>query len=186
MSLARLYNEVTVEQPMRIRDERNADRAAVRALVEAAFESGVEAELVDMLRTQARPLVSLVAVADDGVVAGHIMFSPVRLPGQPEVTLMGLGPVAVLPDRQRRGVGTALVRSGLMRCAALGAGAVVVLGHPEYYARFGFLSASSFGIGCEYDAPEEAFMLVEIEPGYLADKAGTIEYHRAFRDCMPE
>lgn len=185
MSLARLYNEVTVEQPMRIRDERSADRVAVRVLVESAFDGGAEAALVDMLRAEARPLVSLVAVADDGVV-GHIMFSPVRLPGHPEVTLMGLGPVAVLPERQHRGVGTALVRAGLERCAALGAGAVVVLGHPEYYARFGFLSASSFGIGCEFDAPEEAFMLLEIERGYLAHKAGAIEYHRAFRDCMPE
>ncbi len=170
---------------MRIRDERASDRTAVQALVTAAFGSPDEAALVELLRAHAQPLVSLVA-EDEDLVVGHIVFSPVRLSGHPEVRLMGLGPMAVSPDRQRRGVGSALVRHGLERCAGLGVGAVVLLGHPEYYARFGFLSASSFGIGYERDAPEEAFMLLEIAAGYLADKSGTIEYHRAFRECLPD
>jgi putative acetyltransferase len=95
---------------------------------------------------------------------------------------MGLAPMAVLPARQRQGIGSALVRDGLGRCRELGYEAVVVLGHPGYYPRFGFVPASRFGIGCEYDVPAEVFMALELVPGALRGKPGTIRYHPAFAE----
>ena len=108
------------------------------------------------------------------------MFSPVSLTGHPGAKIMGLAPMAVAPDHQRKGIGSTLVRAGLERCQQLGFGAVVVLGHSEYYPRFGFSPSSRFGMGCEYDVPEEVFMVMELQPGYLRGRSGTIKYHAAF------
>jgi putative acetyltransferase len=164
---------------MRVRAEKEADKVAIQALTDAAFGTPAESGLVAAVRVQARPVISL--VADDGVaIVGHIMFSPVALPGYPELRIMGLAPMAVLPEQQRKGIGSVLVRTGLERCRRLGFGAVVVLGHPEYYPRFGFSPAARFGLGCDYRVPEEAFMAMELQPGYLHDAAGTIKYHAAF------
>lgn len=164
---------------MQIRLEQPADIAAVYAVNQAAFGSSNEAALVDALRGQAEPIISLVA-EDAGWIIGHICFSPVTLSGHVEMTIMGLAPMAVLPTRQRRGIGSALVRSGLDRCRQVGCAAVVVLGHPEYYLRFGFVPASRFGIRCEYDVPDDVFMTLEFQTGILNGKAGTIRYHAAF------
>jgi putative acetyltransferase len=163
----------------RVRAEEARDWTAVHAVNVAAFPSAAEADLVEALRRDARPVVSLVACADAAIV-GHIMFSPVTLPGHPGLSIMGLGPMAVAPDRQRAGIGSTLVRAGVAACTRLEAGAVVVLGHPEYYPRFGFAPAAGFGIGCEYDAPVEAFMLLELRTGALRGAAGTVRYHPAF------
>jgi putative acetyltransferase len=164
---------------MPIRPEEERDWPAVRALNTVAFGSAAEADLVEALRDRARPLVSLVAEEDASIV-GHIMFSPVALPGFSGPPLMGLAPMAVVPGRQRTGIGGTLVREGLACCRRLGGAAVVVLGHPEYYPRFGFVPASRFGIGCEYEAPPEAFMVLELIPGTLASASGTVRYHDAF------
>lgn len=165
---------------MLVRNEEENDLAAVHVVNSSAFESPAEADLVDTLRKDACPIVSLVATERKAVV-GHIMFSPVFLTGNPGLKIMGLAPVAVLPAHQGKGIGSALVRIGLERCKTFGFGAVVVLGHPEYYPRFGFLPSSRFGIGCEYDVPEEAFMVLELQRGYLRGSSGTIEYHAAFK-----
>ncbi|MGH9162743.1 MAG: GNAT family N-acetyltransferase [Vicinamibacteraceae bacterium] len=164
---------------MNIRAEREEDRAAVHVVNRAAFETATEANLVDVLRAQAQPVVSLVAELD-GSIVGHILFSPVTLSGRPELRIMGLAPMAVVPEQQRKGIGSALVRAGLEECKRIRAGAVVVLGHAEYYPRFGFLPAARFGIRCEYDVPEDVFMALEIEPDFLQGVSGTISYHAAF------
>lgn len=83
---------------------------------------------------------------------------------------------------QREGIGSALVNAGLDQCRSLGVGAVVVLGHPSYYPRFGFHTAARIGIGCEYDSPEEAFMAIELIPGHLQGVTGTVRFHQAFND----
>ena len=88
--------------------------------------------------------------------------------------------MAVVPELQRTGIGSALVRAGLEQCAQLGFGAVVVVGHPAYYPRFGFVSSALVGIGCEYDVPADVFMVVELHAGYLRGAAGTVKYHAAF------
>jgi putative acetyltransferase len=164
---------------MLIRSEHPAEVDAVRAVNTAAFETSAEADLVDALRAEASPLISLVA-ADDGAVVGHILLSPVVLPDHPQLRIMGLAPMAVLPSRQRRGIGSGLVRAGLEACRELDVDAVVVLGHADYYPRFGFRPASRFGIDCEYDVPDEVFMALELRPDSLAAPSGIVRYHPAF------
>src|SRR2546425_12418748 len=144
---------------MRIRPEQPADIPGIRAVNLAAFGTRAEADLVDALRDQTTPLVSLVA-EDAGAIVGHILFSPVTLDAHPEIQLMGLAPMAVTPAWQGRGIGSALVRDGLDACKRVGASAVVVLGHATYYPRFGFTPASRFGISCQYEVADEVFMAV--------------------------
>jgi putative acetyltransferase len=164
-----------------IREERQGDVEHIRAVNLAAFETTTEADLVNALRERATQLVSLVA-EDDAKIIGHILFSPVTLANEPGLILMGLGPMAVVPSRQRQGVGSSLVREGLERCRQLNAAAVLVLGHPEYYPRFGFSPASRLSLRSEYDVPDEVFMVRELRDGALSGLSGTIRYHPIFGD----
>jgi len=164
---------------MRIRPEDSLDLSGIRAVNLAVFETSMEANLVEALRALAAPIVSLVA-EDAGAIVGHILFSPVTLAAHPEIRVMGLAPMAVMPVRQRQGIGSTLIRDGLHACKRIGATAVVVLGHATYYPRFGFAPASRFGLKCQYDVPDEAFMAVEIESGALQNRGGTVTYHPAF------
>src|SRR5262245_11742413 len=164
---------------MRVRSEAEADRAAVRAVNEAAFGADLEADIVEVLRGRDRQLISLVADVG-GEVVGHILFSPVSLTGHPHLKVMGLGPMAVLPHRQRKGIGSALVSEGLASCKRLGYHAVVVIGHAEYYPRFGFVPATRYALRSEYDVPEEVFMVIELEAGALRGAWGLIRYDGAF------
>jgi putative acetyltransferase len=164
---------------MGVRTEDERDRAAVRAVNVAAFGTALEADLVDTLRATVKPTISLVAEIE-GAVVGHIMFSPVSLAEHPQLNIMGLAPMAVAPDRQRQGIGSALVRTGITKCEEHGYDAIVVLGHPEYYPRFGFMPAIRYAIRCEYDAPAEAFMILELKPDVLQGVSGLVRYHKAF------
>jgi putative acetyltransferase len=173
-----------------VRAETEADVSAVRRLNELAFGRTEEASLVDALRAAAHPHVSLVAV-EDGEVVGHIFFSPVSIEPDDSVSTqaaaaaggaaaMGLAPMAVLPQRQNRGIGSQLIREGLRACRSLGCEVVVVLGHPEYYPRFGFVPASRVGLRSEYDVPDEVFMATELAAGALEGMRGLVKYHPAF------
>lgn len=162
-----------------IREERDGDRAAIRSVNLAAFGQHAEADLVDTLRVQASPIISLVTEFG-GAIVGHILFSPVDLADHDDLAMMGLAPMAVLPAHQRAGVGSALVRAGLDACRAAGCQAVVVLGHPAFYPRFGFAPASRFGLHCEYDVPDDAFMAMELDAGVLSGRRGIVRYHAAF------
>ena len=133
----------------------------------------------NVVREQCRPIVSLVA-EEDGTIVGHILFSPIMLSGHADAMIMGLGPLAVSPAYQRQGIGSALALAGLDRCRELGAGAVIVLGHASYYPRFGFKTSTCFGIRSAFDVPEEAFMVVELQPGYLDNRSGVAHYHPVF------
>jgi putative acetyltransferase len=164
---------------MHIRPERPGDIPGIREVNQAAFDTNTEADLVYTLRQQAQPIVSVVAVDNDAVV-GHILFSPVTLLSHPDVPIVGLAPMAVLPNRQRQGIGSALVRTGLEECRRLHFAAVVVLGHAGYYPRFGFTPASTFGLRSEYDVPDEVFMALELRTEALHQRTGTIRYHPAF------
>jgi putative acetyltransferase len=170
---------MTTERPT-IHSEQPADHDAVYEVHEQAFERAGEADLVEALRWEAHPTVSLVAKIEERIV-GHIIFSPVEVESlASSMVVMGLAPMAVRPSLQQQGIGSVLVREGLQACERMEAGAVVVLGHSEYYPRFGFRPARRFGLQCEYDIPPEAFMALELEPGALDDAEGTVRYHDIF------
>jgi len=162
-----------------IRSEIDGDADRIRVVNQRAFGGPVEADIVDALRGAAGSI-SLVAIVDR-LVAGHVLFTPVHIDAMaPGAAAAGLAPLAVLPEQQRRGVGSALVREGLAACRSAGYGIVVVLGHPGYYSRFGFVQASRVGLACEFPAPPDAFMAVELVPGALAAASGTVQYHPRF------
>ena len=167
---------------MQIRAEQIGDISKVHAINRAAFDSATEALIVDRLRSGADKVISLVA-EEAGEIVGHIMFSPVQLTGAADVKAMALAPMAVAPERQRTGIGSALVRAGLEQCQRLGIDAVFVVGHPTYYPRFGFKPASSVGFTCEFDVPDEAFMVAELAAGSLDRKTGTVHFHLAFKEA---
>ena len=166
---------------MYIRPEELKDYFSVYNLNASAFETCAEAELVERLRKEAHPVISLVSVENE-VIVGHILFSPVTLTGNLDLKIMGLGPMAVTPLHQGKGIGSALVRAGLQECTSNEYGAVVVLGHTWFYPRFGFKPSVEYGIQSEYDVPEDVFMLLELQPGYLQGAKGTIRYHPAFNN----
>ena len=167
---------------MRIRREESQDVQQVRAVNLAAFGSDAEARMVDLLRSDAAGVISLIA-DEDGQVVGHIMLSPVHVAGAPDLNAVALAPMAVRPQHQRIGIGSALVRAALEECRRADTAAVFVVGHPSYYPRFGFSPASGFGFKCEFDVPDEVFMAMELVPGALANGSGTVYFHEAFRNA---
>ena len=163
-----------------IRPERPGDHTAIRHVHRLAFGQAQEAELVDVLRRAGALTISLVATQDANIV-GHIAFSPVTITS-PTTTAdaLGLAPMGVLPAYQRQGVGAQLANSGLQICRETGYGVVVVLGHPNYYTRFGFTPAKPHGITWEHDVPDDVFMVQELQTGALPRTQGVVKYQPAF------
>ena len=161
-----------------IRPERPGDADGIRAVHTSAFPTDAEARLVERISENAAARVSLVAEVD-GHIVGHIVFSQVTINGQAAAGALGLAPVAVLPEHQRQGIGGELIRAGLRACRELSCGFVVLLGHPEYYPRFGFQRASRFGLTNEYGA-DEAFMVLELQPGAIPPRGGLVRYGSEF------
>lgn len=169
-------------QMITIRAEREEDYGDVRKVNELAFGQPNEARLVDALRERAHLYISLVAIRDEQVV-GHIFFSPVTIQSDnSSFTAMGLAPMAVLPEMQKQGVGSLLVREGLNVCLRNGHDIVVVLGHADYYPRFGFVTAKEKGLISEYEVPEEYFMVAELTPDALNGRKGLVVYHTEFKN----
>jgi putative acetyltransferase len=166
---------------MIIRAETEDDHSVVRSVNEMAFGRSNEAELVEALRPVANPRISLVAIVD-GQIVGHIFFSPVTVESyRAAFTALGLAPMAVLPEYQRRGVGSELIREGLKACERLGYDLVFVVGHPDYYPRFGFKPARQLGYDCEYPVPDDVFMVAELKPGATSGRNGMVRYMEQFR-----
>ena len=159
-----------------IRDEQPGDHAAVSELNRLAFGQDLEGSIVDALRANAGALLSLVATRE-GRVVGHIMYSPVRV-GQ--VVGAALGPMAVAPESQRQGIGTALVTAGNDRLARTGCPYVLVLGHPAFYPRCGFTPASRHGVTCPWTVPDDAFMIAVLDAARSAGAVGLAEYRPEF------
>jgi putative acetyltransferase len=171
-----------MEIHMEIRYEKSGDISSIRKVNQAAFETGTESDLVDALRDKNADVISMVAEKENRIV-GHILFSPVTLTAAgSEVTLLGLAPMAVLPEYQNQGIGSKLVEMGLDECRRKGYPAVVVLGHPDYYPRFGFVPSQKYNISSEYDVPAEVFMVLELQSEALNGLAGIARYHEAFAE----
>ena len=168
-----------------IRPEQSGDIAAVRTINETAFSQPTEAAIVDALRNACPDLVSLVAVEDHEIL-GHIFFSPVSVSGGREVTQgMGLAPMAVLPDRQHQGIGSMLVEAGIETMRERNCPFIIVLGHPEYYPRFGFVPASQYSLSCQWDGvPDEAFMVLVLDEDAMVGVSGTARYRDEFGEAM--
>jgi putative acetyltransferase len=167
---------------MTIREEQSDDVAAIRRVILEAFDGPAEADLVDRLRANGKFALSLVAELD-GQVVGHILFTEVAIEdAEPCPRALGLAPLAVLSEFQRRGIGSALMHSSLERCRNMGHDAIVVVGHPKYYPKFGFLPASRYGLRCEYDVPEDVFMALELRAGALPGIEGLVRYQPEFAE----
>ncbi len=160
------------------RPETAADVAAVRAVNLAAFETPLEADLVDALRADAAwvPGLSYVAEGPDGSVAAHALLTVCRVDG---ARALALAPVAADPALQRSGAGSSVVRAVLAAAKERGESLVLVLGHPEYYPRFGFVPASRFGIRAPFEVPDEAMMALVLDDS-VPVPAGTIRYPGPF------
>jgi putative acetyltransferase len=165
---------------MTIRPERPDDVARVRDLNTLAFGQPAEARLVDTLRANCADALSL--VADDNAVVGHILFTPVTIENtEPPLVGMGLAPMAVHPDRQRDGIGTQLVTRGLEILRERHCPFVVVVGHPEYYPRFGFQPASRRGLSSQWEGiPDAAFMVLVLDETAMAGASGVARYRAEF------
>jgi len=167
-----------------IRTERPQDAATVREVLLQAFGRPQEADVVDALRLERADMLSLVAVVE-GHVVGHILFSPAALESKDHtVEGMGLAPLAVVPEHQKKDIGAALVRAGLAQLEKTPCPFVIVLGHPDYYRRFDFEPASRYGIGSEWDVPEDAFMIRMLDEAAMQGISGVARYRPEFAKAM--
>ena len=170
---------------MLIRHESEEDIASIRELHEQAFEQSVEADIVDALRKNCKDIISLVA-DDNGKVIGHVLFSPAEILGPHGVLKgMALAPMAVLPDMRRKGVGTRLVKHGMVQLMRAGCPFIIVVGRPDYYSHFGFGPASEFGIKCQWErVPDEAFMILWIDKIKSQSVSGVAHFREEFNEAM--
>ena len=159
-----------------IREEQTADVAAIRDVNTSAFGQNLEANIVDALRSNGAVLISLVAILQ-GRVVGHIMYSPASVG-----STMGaaLGPMAVLPAYQRQGIGSRLIDAGNRKLEMAGCPFILVVGHAAYYPRFGFRPASTYGIVCEWDVPDNVFMVLVTDPEKMSEVSGLAHYRPEF------
>ena len=166
-----------------IRKEEAKDREAIHQLNSIAFDNGPEAALVDKLRITCQEYLSFVAVEEDSVI-GHILFTPASMEDRSAVG-MGLAPMAVLPSHQGEGIGSRLVRYGLESLRDAGCPFVIVLGHPDYYPRFGFEPASKYQIRSQWEGvPDDAFMIVVFDREVLPKHGGVARYRDEFDEAM--
>jgi putative acetyltransferase len=170
-----------------IREEEVRDIGVIRNINEAAFDGPAEANVVDKLRQVCDECSSVVAVDGDEIV-GHVMFSPATIEnGDGVIRGMGLAPMAVLPGHQRRGIGTALIERGLEMLREKGCPFVIVLGHADYYPRFGFVPASRYNLESQWEGiPDEAFMILVFDQKALEGVHGVAKYREEFNEAMEE
>jgi putative acetyltransferase len=172
-----LQDAKSIHVSIEIREERPDDMAAVRDLNRRAFGQDQESNIVDALRGNGAALLSLVATVNDQVV-GHIMYSPVSVGG--DVEGAALGPMAVLPECQHQGIGSKLIEAGNRKLKDSGCPFILVVGYADYYPRFGFRPASEYGIKCEWDVPNDVFMLLLLDQAKMQGVSGLAKYRHEF------
>jgi putative acetyltransferase len=169
-------SSVAGDDHFQIREEAPGDESSIRDVNNRAFGQEEESKIVDALRSNGGVLLSLVATLR-GQVAGHIMYSPATVG---EVTGAALGPMAVAPEYQRRGMGSKLIEAGTQKLKERGCPFVIVVGHANYYPRFGFRPARGYGIHCEWNVPDDVFMLLVLDQNKMAGVTGMARYRPEF------
>jgi putative acetyltransferase len=170
---------------IKIREEKTEDYDAVREINDNAFGQPEEGRIVDMIREACEEKISLVAVEDEKVV-GHIFFSPavINYNGK-DINGMGLAPMAVHTESQNKGIGSLLVDEGIKKVKETSCSFIIVLGHEKYYPRFGFKTASKYGIKSQWeDVPDEAFMVMMLDKETMAGVSGIAKYRTEFDEAM--
>lgn len=172
-----------------VRKERPEDYSTTEQVVKSAFANQEfsdqkEHELVSRIRKSDAfiPALSLVAIQEETQeIVGHILFSKINICNvNQSVASLALAPVSVSPDYQSKGIGKQLILEALQKAKELGYQSVVVLGHPQYYPKFGFQKASQWGIKAPFEVPDEVFMAMELQENALAHVSGVVEYSSAF------
>ena len=165
-----------------IRPETESDQDAIREINEQAFGRPLEANVVKKVRQSANFVPELSLVAEyDGQIIGHVLFSELTVVGESRAwTVLALGPIAVRSEFQKQGVGGQMIQAGFERAVALDYGVVVLIGHPAYYPRFGFMPANHFGLKCAIPVPDDVFMAYLLRPDGLDGIQGTVVFPPAF------
>lgn len=167
---------------VKYRPEKDADRAAIFEINRLAFGQENESRLIDRIRESENYVNGLSLVAEkEGEVVGHILFSKIHIESSSnDFVALALGPIAVRPDLQRQGIGSSLIIEGLKACKSRGYKAIIVIGHPNYYPRFGFSSAREEGLESQLPVPDEVFMVLELVPGSLNGIEGIVKFPSEF------
>ncbi len=168
-----------------IRKEKPEDIAGIRIVNECAFSRPIEANIIEKLRENCDNRLSLVAVEHEEVV-GHILFTPAVIVGKNAPVIgMGLAPMAVMPQHQHQGIGATLIKHGIARLRECGCPFIIVLGHKEYYSRFGFKPAGQYGLRSQWeDVPDEAFMVMVLDENAMQGASGVARYRDEFDEAM--
>ncbi len=169
-----------------IKVETLANFDSIREINKLAFGQPQEAQLIESLRKLENyiPELSLIAFKDDKAI-GHILFFPIYIETEHrKYQTLSLAPMAVLPEHQNKGVGGELIRHGLLQAKTLGFDSVLVLGHPNYYPKFGFKQASKLKIKCPWEVPDEAWMAIELSDGALEGKAGMAVFPKEYEEAV--
>ena len=169
-----------------IRNEEKDDYNDIRKINDLAFGQENEGKLVDSLRKKSEynHLLSLVAEIK-GKIVGHILFFPIKIQNEnKDYTVLSLAPMAVHPDFQNKGIGSKLVKKGLENAKGVGFSAVIVVGHPNYYPRFGFIPASNWNIKLPFDVPDDVFLALELRENSLKNVSGSVDFPKEYYDAM--
>lgn len=165
-----------------VRPESPPDEPVIAEIHRLAFGREAPADLVAAIRQSNGfiPELSLVALRDNTIV-GHIMLSQISIQTEGgTLPAVALAPIAVHPTRQRQRIGSALILAALDRALQLGHAVVVVMGHSDYFGRFGFMSARAMGLEAPFDVPDDEFLVLGLRPGALDEATGMVTYPPAF------
>ena len=169
-----------------IREERKNDYDEIKKINDFAFGQENEGKMVEALRKTLDYNLKLSLVAEiKNKIMGYILFYPIIIKNEKEeFAVLSLAPMAVLPEYQNKGIGSKLVRRGIEIAREYGFGAVIVVGHPKYYPRFGFKPASNWGMQLPFDVPDDVFLALELKKNYLKSCSGKVEYPKEYFDAL--
>jgi predicted N-acetyltransferase YhbS len=167
-----------------IRKEEVKDHKQIYEVNKLAFQQENESKLIEKIRKSENfiPELSIVAEIDNRIV-GHILFSKIKIIGDSDYESLALAPMAVIPEFQKRGIGSELIKKGIDKAKELGFDSIIVLGHKEYYPKFGFQRASKWNIKCPFEVPDDVFMAIELTEKAFEGKAGTVKYPDEFNEA---